>query len=159
MKNSSRARLSALVIAVVLTLAACATRPALTDHGFQFDALRDSPGIEILNYRYGTSDLPGTRVPPGALKGEIPQHTGTFGPMRVGVLYVKWRIKATGEVFEDSVDLGSRLSQDITGYRIRFVVKGAQLYVYLISPNRRPPNAPRPEVSFYQEFEVTRIYP
>jgi hypothetical protein len=52
-------------------------------------------------------------------------------------LYVKWRIKSTGEIYEDTVDLRNRLPEDMHRQRIRFVVWGPQLYVYLISPKRK----------------------
>lgn len=61
-------------------------------------------------------------------------------------LYVKWRLRNTGEVFEETVDLKSRLPADMKGCRIYFMVRGSQLYVYLITPERRaksePPNGP-----------------
>lgn len=60
--------------------------------------------------------------------------------LRGDFLYVKWRLKQTGEVYEDTVDLKSRLPADITDHRIHFVIRGPQLYVYLISPERLNPN-------------------
>ena len=74
-------------------------------------------------------------------------------------MYVKWRIKSTGQIHEDTVDLRSRLPRDIKDHRIYFVIKGEQLYVYLISPQRRaadlPPNGPE----MYQHRVVKTIYP
>jgi len=79
--------------------------------------------------------------------------------LRGDFLYVKWRIKSTGQVYEDTVDLRRRLPADITDHRIHFIVKGPQLYVYLITPERRPPdmppNGPRP----YQYLKTITIYP
>ena len=49
-------------------------------------------------------------------------------------LYVKWRIKGTGEVLEDRVDLTKRLPADINDYEIHFAVYGKQLYVYAFPP-------------------------
>jgi hypothetical protein len=58
---------------------------------FGFDA-GCSPGIEILNFRYGASGMPG-RGDVGVRRS--PQVTGINGPMPLGdTLTVKWRIKA-----------------------------------------------------------------
>ncbi len=126
----------------LLGLAACASGPKLTDHAFEFRAVSDSPEVEVLNYRYGDSNLPGTRMPPALLReGRVSGGTGINGPMpRSDFLYVKWRIKATSEVFEDTVDLKKRLPEDIARHRIYFIIRGSQLYVYLISPENLNPN-------------------
>lgn len=150
----------ALLLAPV-ALGACATGSKLTDHAFSFDARWDSPDVEVLNYRYGDSKQPGARVQEYSLRdGKIPQAAGINGPMLRGdFLYVKWRIKNTGDVFEDTVDLRSRLPADIAQHRVHFVIKGPQLYVYLISPERKPadwpPNGPRR----YDFLKVITIYP
>jgi hypothetical protein len=93
-------------------------------------------------------------------EGRSLQGAGIRGEMRRGdFLYVKWRIKSTGQVYEDIVDLRHRLPADITNHRIHFIIKGPQLYVYLITPERRPPdvlpNGPRP----YQYLRTITIYP
>jgi len=123
-------------------LSACASEPRQVDHAFEFNASSDSPGVEVLNYRYGNSNLPGTRIPPALLReGGISGGTGINGPMPRGdSLYVKWRIKATGVVYEDTVDLKNRLPEYITRHRVYFIIKGPQLYVYLISPEKLNPN-------------------
>ncbi len=74
-------------------------------------------------------------------------------------LYVKWRIKSTGEVFEDTVDLKSRLPRDVTSYRIYFVIDVRQLRVYLVSPILRPPDFPITGPTKYQYYKVYSIYP
>jgi hypothetical protein len=64
--------------------------------------------------------------------GRSNQATHTHGAISLGdSLYVKWRVRSTGEVFEDTVDLKSRLPKEMEDQRIYFVVKGSQLYVYL----------------------------
>jgi hypothetical protein len=142
-------------------LVGCATGSVLTDHAFEFDAVNDSPDIEILNYQYGNSKQPGARPPDWALEtGRIGQGLGIHGPMLRGdFLYVKWRIKNTGEVFEDTVDLKNRLPADITNYRIHFVVKATQLYVYLISPQPNPPGWPIYDPPGYIHKKTFVIYP
>jgi len=116
-------------------MSACASEPRLVDHAFSFDARRSSPDAEVLNYRYGDSNTPGARVQAYSLRdGKIPQAASINGAFPRGdTLYVKWRIKTTGEIFEDTVDLKSRLPDDITGNRIYFIIDGPQMYVYLIS--------------------------
>ncbi len=123
-------------------LTACTSGPRVVDHAFSFDARWDSPGIEVLNYQYGSSNMPGTHIAPELLRtGQPSGGMGINGPMPIGdTLYVKWRIKATGEVFEESVDLKRRLPWDITDHRIYFIVGGPQLYVYLVGPDRLNPN-------------------
>jgi hypothetical protein len=67
--------------------------------------------------------------------------------LRGEFLHVKWKIKSTGEVYEDKVDLRSRLPRNIKNHTVSFIAKGPQLYVYLVTPERRslgsPPNGPR----------------
>jgi hypothetical protein len=135
--------------------------PTLTDHAFSFDSLVDSPEVEILDYRYGKSRLLAASAQVEDLeRGRVRQYASINGPMLRGdSLYVKWRIRSTGQWYEDTVDLASRLPVEITDHRIHFVVKERQLYVYLISPERRPssmpPNGPRK----YDYLKVITIYP
>lgn len=74
-------------------------------------------------------------------------------------LYVKWRVKATNEVIEDTVDLKSRLPRDMTDHRVYFVIGGRQLNVYLVSPDLRPAHFPTVGPKKYQYYKVYSIYP
>lgn len=114
----------------------CATSPRLVNHSFSFDARWDSPDIEILEYRYG--DYLMTRAPAYQVKeGRIGQQSNVHGAMARGdSLYVKWKIKSSGVVHEDTVDLRERLPRDMTDHRIYFVVDDHQLRVFLISPEK-----------------------
>jgi hypothetical protein len=110
-------------------------------------------------YRYGDSDLGVANL---GDKGRVPQQSNVNGPMRLGEsLYVKWRVKATGEIHEDTVDLRNRLPRSMTDHRIYFVIKGPQLYVYLVPPEEKklpagaPPNGPK----IYRDLDVKTIYP
>lgn len=136
-----RKRLQALASAVcLLSMTACAAEPRLVDHSFEFDARWDSPDVEILDYRYGTSSHPGARGCPKSYLhcDKTPQQAGISGEMLLGdELYVRWQIKSTGKIYEDTVDLKNHLPEDMRRQRIRFVVWGAQLHVYLISPKRK----------------------
>jgi hypothetical protein len=146
---------------VGLGLCACIGHAQIVEHSFSFDAISDSPDVEVLDYRYGDSKQPMARNPEYLLKeGRSLQRTSINGEMLRGdFLYVKWRVKSTGQAYEDNVDLRQRLPPDITEHRIHFIIRGPQLYVYLVTPQRRPPdvapNGPRP----YQYLRTITIYP
>lgn len=141
---SSLLRSWMLAVLTVITFSACATRPRLVDHSFEFDARWDSPDVEILDYRYGASNQPGAK---GCQKQDTPclasrQYVGITGEMLLGDdLFVKWRVKSTGIVYEDTVDLRGRLPSDMKKHKLRFVVKGAQLYVFVISAEKSESNS------------------
>lgn len=146
------------IVCLLVGLTSCAvTRPPVVDHAFGFNAIRDSPDIEILDYRYGSREPDSARYREG---DHVPQRGGIRGPFRRGnSLYVKWRIKSTGEIHENVVNLKSRLPTDITQQEIYFVIKGAQLYVYLISPERRPADWPPAGPKGYDYLKVFTVYP
>lgn len=150
-----------LTVALGYVVAACANGPEIVDHTFAFDALRDSPGIQVLDYRYGDSRLPGASNP-GYIRreGRSLQRTGITGPMRKGEsLYVKWRTLPDNKIYEETVDLRRRLPKDITDCELYFVITGPQLYVYLVLPQRRPPNvAPNGPRQYHDRYVLT-IYP
>ena len=147
-----------LVFAIAIQ-GACATGPRPINHTFEFDARVDSQDVEIIDYRYGDSNVPGVRGCPAQYFPceRSRQYAGTTGKMPLGdELYVKWRIKSTGKVYEDTVDLKNRLPDDITNNRIRFVIKGAQLYVYLITPVKLIPN-PCPSRDRRHQLDISEI--
>jgi hypothetical protein len=132
-----------LILIVLFALQGCALgRQTMVFHSFYFDTLEDSRDAEVLDYQYGNkegnynSDSVGTH----ANKDSVARGIAFVAQLTSGVmprgnsLYVKWRIKESGQVYEDRVDLTTRLPADITHCGIHFVVKGPQLYVYLIPP-------------------------
>ncbi|MDH3354383.1 MAG: hypothetical protein OEL79_04120 [Chromatiales bacterium] len=125
-----------LALFIVLNISGCSGNNGLVRHGFEFNSIADSPDILILKYRYGDSRYPGARSPGDLTDNDIAlQRTGIFGRMRRGDdLYVKWQVKSTGEIYEDTVDLKRYLPGYISGYSIYFIVDGSQLHVYLTSP-------------------------
>lgn len=152
---------ASFLLLMAVALSACASGPRLVEHSFGFDAVADSPDVEVLDYRYGQSNAPGAKMPEW-VKTRIGKSggTSTTGGMLVGdTLYVKWRVKATNEVIEDTVDLKSRLPRDITDHRVYFVIKDKQLWVYLISPEKRPPAWPKYEPPGWTHRKVYVIYP
>jgi len=160
-------RLAMLAIGV-LFLTACASAPY---YGIGFSASQDSPDIEVLNYQYGTLDKVffapeherlrlGQTFRGGNLNGFLPR--GEF-------LYVKWRIKATGEVLEDRVDLRNRLPENLEDLKIHFVCHGRQLYVFVRWPWDGQPRTREPSrdefqpipggVKRYEGHKIQQIYP
>ena len=123
-----------LIFILMLSITSCASD--FVRHGFHFNAGKDSPDIRILDFQYGTSKHPGARATQRQKEmGRVPQTAGVTGGMRRGdELYVKWKVKSTGLAYEETVDLKQLLPPYIKGHKIRFIVSGSQLNVYLISP-------------------------
>jgi hypothetical protein len=74
-------------------------------------------------------------------------------------LYVKWRLKQSGQVYEDKVDLKNHFPADITDFNVHFFIRGPQLYIYLISPEKRPLSWPIGPLREYQSLKQYQIYP
>lgn len=131
-------------LCITLVLAACSSTGRVIDHSFGFEITGAVPAVEVIDYRYGISGLPGARAPEWMVEqGKPSGGTGVSGLMTVGdFLYVKWRIKQTGEVFEENVDLRHRLPRDIKDHKVNFYIIGPQLYVYVTDANFLPKEAP-----------------
>ena len=133
-------------IFLALSFVGCATGQVggVVDHGFEFHASTDSPGIQVLAYSYG--DSPNTyggrlrATEEDTKNGTVSQGTNITGPISAGkYLYVKWRIKKTGEVFEDTVDLQKQWPRSMKDLKIYFIVEDRLLYVYLITELKERP--------------------
>ena len=148
------------LLAFGFVLTGCSSKGRVVEHSFGFDIRRSVPAVEVLDYRYGISGLPGTRAPEWMVKeGKPGGADGIYGAITVGdFLYVKWRLKESGEVFEDNVDLRHRLPDDMKNQRVYFDIKGPQLYVYLISPERLPPGESN-GLRIYWYYKMKVIYP
>ena len=150
-----------LAICIGVALTACAYDSDVVNHSFGFDVRQADQDADVLDYKYGNSKhyvcAPVERVKEG-LTSNV---EGLNGPMYRGeFLYVKWRNKGTGKIYEDTVDLRHRLPKDLVNQKVYFTIKGPQLFVYLIDTNERrlptvPPNGP----SMYSSQKVTTIYP
>ena len=141
--------------------AAARTQRKLVFHSFGFDAIADSPDIDVTDYRYGDSKAPGARMPDW-VKRDVGKAggTNTNGPMLVGSeLYVQWRIRATGEILEDTVQLDGRLPKKMTDHEVYFVVGDRQLFIYVVSPEARPEDYPIIGPNKFQRQKVFQIYP
>lgn len=135
-----------LALGLLVLVTACASGPKLVPHAFSFDALNDkwAESVDLLAYAYGDgyhmvrNDVANPRSSVFAGMSALPPGTGVNGPMPVGeFLLVKWRVKATGEVVEERVDLRDRLPKDMTDHELTFVIEGRQLYVYVVTPRRK----------------------
>ncbi|WP_420475333.1 hypothetical protein [Noviherbaspirillum sp. ST9] len=148
------------LLAVAFALVSCVATSRLINHSFGFDMRKDDQDAEVLDYRYGDSNVltraDQWRVAEGkpfyaeAISGRMP---------RGDQLYVKWRILSTGKVFEDAVDLRKRLPSEIEDHKLYFMVEGSQLYVYLISPDLRPKELPPIGPRTYSYRKTIMIYP
>jgi hypothetical protein len=148
-------------LAALCALAACAGTQQIVNHSFMFEMARDGQDAVVLDYLYGDPAQPSARNPERlAHEGKSLQGTDVSGPLLRGdSLYVKWRVKTTGRIYEDTVDLRQRLPADIGGKILYFMIKGPQLYVYVISQEPRPANSPPIGPRVFSYLKTTKIYP
>lgn len=171
------------VLLCTFTLLACASGPKQVFHSFHIDGRYDGKPnaegryegwgkeIDLLAYSYGDQyrmvrnsvDEPRSPIYKGLTALPFGP-SGVSGPMPVGeFLYVKWRIKATGAVFEDRVDLRERLPKNMTNHTLTFVPDKQQLHVFVVTPFPRNPNDEKytvpkyPYVNFYKPTHLTRL--
>ncbi len=152
----------ALLLASALALIACANGPKTAFHAFSFDGFSDKwdATIDLLEYSYGDQyQMVRRKAEPPLAK--LSSSTGVAGTMPVGdFLYVKWRIKATGEVREDRVDLRPLLPASMEDFSLTFVIDDRQLYVYLVTPKPKHENDPPLLRTTKSRYHVTyEIYP
>lgn len=161
-----------LVVAVLaLGIPSCATTGDLAFYAIEFDALQETPEIEVIDYRYG--DDKAAILAPERERLKLGQvfhagHMAGFLP-RGDFLYVKWRIKSTGEVLEDRIDLRHRLPETLSGLTIHFACHGRQLYVFVMWPWDGQPWTKAPPNTRYQPIaegvrrvdgqKIQQIYP
>lgn len=137
-------------------------------HTFSFDTRQDSPDIEVLDYQYSNSRHEGVRANKDRIAmGDTFNGQGISGSiLRGDFLYVKWRVKKPSTLlpeylgtYEDRVDLKSRLPADITNLEIHFVIRGVQLYVYLIWPGLKDASVPEGPIKMFRLQKQVQIYP
>ena len=133
-------------------------------YSFQFDLKYDDQHAVILDYWYGNSksDSWDNLSAEAVRMGKTASATSVTQMMPPGgLLYVKWRDTETQKVYEDNVDLRHRLPKNIEDHRIYLMIKGPQLYVYLISPEgkKRPQSEPQNGPDIYSDLKNVTIYP
>ncbi len=76
-------------------------------------------------------------------------------------MYVKWRIKATGEVLEDRVDLRARLPHDMRDHSLTMVIDDRQLYLYVVTTQAKKTKEETPVLkTWLSNYYLTyQIYP
>jgi hypothetical protein len=150
----------AFLLSVAL-LSACATGPVGVPHTFSFSAYTDSPGIEVLEYRYGTKINPQVRTPDWVKEqGRPTPQMGEFRSMPIGEeLYVKWRTVPTGSVFEKTVDLTKILPKEMFGTTIEFTIVDQQLSVFVIYEKYKQKTSASLGPRRYQANQVLQVYP
>ena len=153
-----------LALCISLVLVACTTvgGPKLVVHAFNFEGWNDgwAKTADLLEFAYGDQYAPlHAKSVDGASVGSS---WGVNGAMPVGdFLLVKWRLKATGEVIEQQVDLRGRLPRDMTDHELTFVIDGQQLYVYVVTPERKKAYAEPPVLRTWRSkfARAYEIYP
>lgn len=149
---------------LLFTLAGCATGQSakLVNHSFNFDGSYDGwkQSVDLLEYSYGDQYLMVRRK---AADGDtLGPQASVSGPMPVGdFLYVRWRLKSSGELVEQRVDLRDRLPKDMTGHELTFVLEGRQLFVFVVTPERKKAYGEPPVLkTWHSNFAKTyEIYP
>lgn len=151
-----------LLLCLMFVLNACATSLSQPWHAFSFDGKFDKWGdkVDLLEYQYGDRYAMTHRTARADARG-LGDGVSINGPMPVGdFLYVKWRSKATGEIFEDRVNLRGRLASNMYQHRITFVIDGRQLFVYLVTPTTKHESEPPLLKTTESRYHVTyEIYP
>lgn len=139
----------------------CKDNVRYESQGFSFDAKLESPDVEIVDYFYGTEDCPSQKPDLQRERGVFPQTQYIVGPMRrYEKLYVRWRNKGSGQEYEDTVDLRQHLPSDMTRQRIHFTIRGAQLCVFLVTPEYKAKGeAPDDGPKVYQARRIVTLHP
>ncbi len=174
-KSTFWSRLAAvLLLAALSVMTGCATNPSnspttnagnsqkLVAHAFSFDGWNDkwAQKVDLLAYSYGDQyRMVRDEVKSG--KSTLGYSAGVNGGMPVGeFLYVKWRIKESGEEVEDKVDLRKILPINMFDHAITYVIEGKQLYVYLVTPQAKKTDSPPILRTYLSRYTVSyEIYP
>lgn len=124
------------MLGLLLMLTACTRVQPMESNAFHFDGWADGwqASAELLEYRYGDLHDKADDQNTGTVASSLVKRS-VRGPMPVGdVLYVKWRIKSSGEVREERVALHDHLPRVMTDHELTFAIDGRQLHVYLVTP-------------------------
>lgn len=135
-------------------------------HSFNFDGWNDGwysgpqSNVQLQEYSYGDQ----YRMVRDKVKAGdefLPPTTSVSGPMPIGeFLYVRWRLKDSGEMIEHRVDLRDRLPWDMRNKGVTFVIDGKQLYVYLVTDQGKEYGTPPVLKTWISKQYVTyEIYP
>jgi len=133
-------RTSLLIFLIAINISGCAafSKPEMPS-GFSFHMDWDNQHAGVLSYalRGKKLDSSGQEVlidGPSTYNKAVEFHGGdsmTYQYVRPTSLYVKWKDDLTGNTYEDTVDLTKTLPKDLSGTDLYFIIRGAQLFVYL----------------------------
>lgn len=126
-------------------------------HAFGFDMIDENPQVEVIDWKYGQSKNYGAHPLSDQRATKRVNVMGEF--LYPTSLYVKWRNTVTNSIHEESVDFKDILPKNLTDHRVHFSVKDDRLYVYLITPELRPPNWPIYPPLYSQIYKSYQIYP
>lgn len=173
-KSTFWSRLAAvLLLAALSVMAGCATDPSnspatnvnnnqkLVAHAFSFNGWNDkwAQKVDLLAYSYGDQYRAVQRE---VKNGEqtLGYSSSVNGGMPVGeFLYVKWRVKETGEEVEERVDLSSRLPANMFNLELTYVIDGRQLYIYIVTKAPKPKEAAILKTAWSLNNLTFEIYP
>lgn len=154
------ARKLLLATVLIFALSSCAASPLQPWHSFSINGWFDgwAAKINLLEYKYGNQHKMTHRVVTAGA-ATLGYSVGVSGRMPVGdFIYVKWQIKETGEIIEDTVDLRTRLPKNMEGYRLTFTIEGRQLSLFLVTPIPKrsgdPPLLPTTESRYHLTYEI-----
>lgn len=172
-KMNKNLLLKIILSGIFLLLSACAPPQAITSdtriwHSFTFNTYEfDGKGkqdVEVLDFIYGDpKGRPNKCYPELVERGECQQGGNWNGLLyrhELKTLYVKWRVISTGETREVTLDMQKKLPANFGDkFELFFSFRGPQLYVYLVTPQRRAaselPNGP--EATAYRK--TLTLYP
>ena len=154
-----------LAFGLALSLTACATGPRTAFHSYSFHAHYDgwAEDTDLLISSYGdeyplVSDILGDPSYAFNYLGldSVAKQTDVIGEIPVGdFLEVKWRVRSTGKVYHEKVDLRPLLPRDMDGCTLTYVIDGPQLHIYLLTAERRPDDLPLTHKTTLSQFHVT----
>lgn len=160
-----RLLLSALTVVALLGCAAGGGQRQVF-HSFDFHGWNDGwysgpkSNVQLQEYSYGDQ----YRMVRDQVKAGdefLPPTTSVSGSMPIGeFLYVRWRLKDSGEMIEHRVDLRDRLPWNMHNKRVTFVIDGKKLYVYLVTDQGKEYGTPPLNRAWRSNMYVTyEIYP
>jgi hypothetical protein len=132
------------------------------NQAFSFGGYGENQDVEIMYVEYGIPGCPPNYDSKKLLfNGKTPQSTNIVGgpARRAWVLNVKWRIMSTGKEYEKKVELRNRLPEDMTNNRIHFSIEESELFVYLITSEKRLNSMPAIGPKPYQSLRTEVIFP
>lgn len=93
----------------------------------------DRPTINVIDYQYSANGKVFNQWSRSMLsEGRNPGSQGYYGRSPIPEkLYVKWKLEATGEIFEDTADLQGKLPKSMEQKTLYFLVWDKQLNIYI----------------------------